>query len=293
MNNSSYFIDNKCLFGSFPKQDTVNILEENNVRYFIDLTYENEKNTKTYTTQYNYINYPIKDMSVPTNWQTYSCFIIAVINIIKNLEKNEKVYIHCKGGHGRSGVVVASILCYMYNMDPLEAIEATTIYHNNRNNMRQKWRNMGSPQTLAQKKFVINFFKPIYIQKLKRQDILYGLTNQSSCPVYIDNLGLFPNVESALQSYKNPFDKEYVRNQQLSKTYKTSIELGNNVEINENWRTNYKKYMIYIIKLKMIQHPVLKEQLLYTGLRPFIDNNSDMLSDIITKLREVFYTEIN
>ena len=220
-------------------------------------------------------------------------FIIAIINIIKNLEKNEKVYIHCKGGHGRSGVVVASILCYMYRMDPLEAIEATTIYHNNRNNMRQKWRNMGSPQTLKQKKFVINFFKPIYIQKLERQDILYGLTNQSSYPVYIDNLGLFPNVESALQSYKNPFDKEYVKNQQLSKTYKTSIELGNNVEINENWRTNYKKYMIYIIKLKMIQHPLLKEQLLYTGLRPFIDNNSDMLSDIINKLREVFYIEVS
>ena len=29
-----------------------------------------------------------------------------------SLVNNEKIYIHCKGGHGRAGLVVSCILCY-------------------------------------------------------------------------------------------------------------------------------------------------------------------------------------
>lgn len=108
-------------------------------------------------------------------------------------------------------------------MDPLQAIENTTICHNNRITMREKWRIMGSPQTLKQKKFILKYFRPIYYNRLQKTDELYALTNDSSYSVYIDKLGLFPNAEAAFQSYKNPGNKEYIKNQQMSNSSNMSI----------------------------------------------------------------------
>ena len=42
MERCSYFIQNKALFGSFPTQEVVHILEELGVRCFIDLTNSDE-----------------------------------------------------------------------------------------------------------------------------------------------------------------------------------------------------------------------------------------------------------
>jgi hypothetical protein len=42
MQNSSYFIENRALFGSFPKQQHVDELVDRGVRYFVDLTQSDE-----------------------------------------------------------------------------------------------------------------------------------------------------------------------------------------------------------------------------------------------------------
>ena len=60
MNNCSFFIKDKALFGSSPSQESVEELEENGVKYFIDLTTPEEKEqnkVKLYVTKHNYINY--------------------------------------------------------------------------------------------------------------------------------------------------------------------------------------------------------------------------------------------
>ena len=89
MNNASYFIKNRALFGSFPTQDDVNELETNGVKYFIDLTFgDREKNINPYITKYTYINYPIADQYIPYNWKTFAEFIVKVGSIIKNLSKD-------------------------------------------------------------------------------------------------------------------------------------------------------------------------------------------------------------
>jgi hypothetical protein len=153
------------MFGSFPTQESVNELEHEGVRYFIDLTdNEKEKKITSYTTKYTYINYPIKDNYVPIDLATFTVFIIKIAKIIKNLTQ-EKVYIHCKGGHGRSGVVVSCLLCYIFKLTPYESLEYTTKCHNNRHIMRDKWRKIGSPQTYLQnhpyKFFLIVLFEMI------------------------------------------------------------------------------------------------------------------------------------
>ena len=287
MNNTSYFINNKALFGSFPTQESVDMLEGIGVRYFVDLTTDNEVSNE-YITKYKHINYPIKDMDIPVNWKTYARFIINIISIIKNLTDDEKIYIHCRGGHGRAGVVVASIFCYMYRMDPLKAIENTTICHNNRITMREKWRIMGSPQTTKQKKFILKYFRPIYYNRLQKTDDLYVLTSISSYSMYIDKLGLYPDVKDTFRSYKNHINTDYIKNQKIPNS---SNIFGNNTDIDEDCKINYMRYMIYIMKLKFIQYPELKDRILNTCLRPLInsDYTQDMLGNILTNIREVLY----
>ena len=107
MDFCSFFIKDKALFGSFPTQDSVNELEKTGVKYFIDLT-DNTKETRiiSYKTNHTYINFPIKDNYIPNNWIIFSQFILKLCEIIKKLENN-KIYLQCKGGNGRSGIVVS------------------------------------------------------------------------------------------------------------------------------------------------------------------------------------------
>lgn len=154
MNKTSFFIEDKALFGGHPTQEHVTVLEEFGVRHFIDLTYDNEFNIIPYQTKYNHISYPINDLSVPTDCFTFTQFIYQICEIIINLKEDEKIYVHCKGGHGRSGIVVACILHELVFKDVDEALEHTMIAHSKRLEMRLKWRIIGSPQTDEQKKFV-------------------------------------------------------------------------------------------------------------------------------------------
>ena len=119
MNYCSFFIKDRALFGSYPDEDRFQQLLSNGVRYFVDLTtiteqqglykYKNNESIR-------YINFPIIDKKYPTNILSYVKFIINISNIIRQLRNNDKIYIHCKGGHGRSGVVVASLLYQYWNV---------------------------------------------------------------------------------------------------------------------------------------------------------------------------------
>jgi protein-tyrosine phosphatase len=163
MDTSSFFIEKKAMFGSYPTQDTVNMLEDEGVRYFVNLTYEHEKKITEYSTKYNYISFPIPDGGIPTNKQEFVLFIYRLCSIIENLEGGDSIYIHCKGGHGRSGVVVACISAKLFCMSAANALTYTSNCHSNREIMREKWRLIGSPQTLPQRKFVISMCRTITI----------------------------------------------------------------------------------------------------------------------------------
>lgn len=197
-NNSSYFIKNKGLFGSFPSQSEVAKLESEGVKYFIDLTYKTENNINPYTTKYKYISYPIVDRYIPTNIITFSHFINKIVNIIKNLKNNELIYIHCKGGHGRSGIVVACILCHLYSICPLKSIELTNMYHNKRKTMKDKWRLIGSPQTFQQKKFIYKLFKPLKIYNVNYNQIFGFSINSIIHLIDTDETAIFDIIKNKL-----------------------------------------------------------------------------------------------
>jgi predicted NAD-dependent protein-ADP-ribosyltransferase YbiA (DUF1768 family) len=303
MDTSSFFIKDKALFGSFPSQESVLELEQKGVRYFIDLTTPEEKETKItqYTTKYEYINYPIVDRNIPTNWYSYAFFIIKICNLIKYLKVNEKIYIGCRGGHGRSGVVTASILCHMFGLSPEESLEYTTKCHSNRKTLKDKWRKIGSPQTFMQKKFIYKFFAPLKFYRTVKYVNTTGFSNFSNHSVYIEGIGTFPTSESAYQAHKNLEDYEYVKKQLNSKTPLLSIYYGDNTNICSNWDSTKFQILEMITQLKFDQHEEIRMNLMNTGLRPLIDctykfrdvdRTNNIMGEILTRIRNKYYQQL-
>lgn len=304
MDRCSFFIKNRGLFGSFPTQEAVIELENEGVRYFINLTINTETKITPYKTKYQYIHYPIVDHQTPSNWQSFAQFIIKISKIILSLFQGEKVYIHCKGGHGRSGVVVACILCYLFNITPEDALRQTTKYHSNRRVMREKWRQLGSPQTRIQKNFVYKFFKPLYFYRAYKTGYTTGFSNFSLHPVEVPGLGVFPTSEAAFHACKDLENHKHIEKQKNAKTPNFSKYIGNKVTTREDWEEKKDDIMENILKLKFDQNEIIRKKLINTGLRPIIEHNTkgddywgdglngkgkNKLGKILTKIRNEIY----
>lgn len=285
MDKTSYFIKNVGLFGSFPSQETVKELEDIGVRIFVDLTFNNEKNIVPYNTEYKYLSFPIKDRFYPENKKEFSKFILELTNLIYKLKNNEKFYIHCKGGHGRSGIVVSVLLCQIFNFTPEESLEHTKKAHNNRILMKDKWRLIGSPQTYQQKNFVINFCKQInFIDKNIGNTLEFSNHN-----IFIKNLDNFKNVELVFQSFKkDDVEKLIEKNQMIIK------KISSNIYKEKFYKKSF-EILYKILKFKFEKHKYLLDNLLNTNLSPLIYNNDfldNLLGKCLTKLRNYFFLNI-
>lgn len=269
-NYCSYFIRDKAIFGSYPDDSKIKELESFGVHYFIDLTSDND-NVPKYKHTSTYIRYPIEDRSVPMNVVQFSKLIIVLCNIINNLNMTGKIYIHCRGGHGRSGIVVACILAHMYKLDPNEAIDMTCRYHNDRKIMKQKWRNIGSPQTYKQKQFVRSMFKPLYFYRAVKHGYLVGLSNFSLHPVNIPDFGNFPTSEAAFNAYKDPTNLIYVRTQESAKSPYISKKIGEKCTLRKDWIYVRKELALKILRYKFEQNKEIRQTLMSTGLRPILN----------------------
>lgn len=298
MERCSYFIEHKALFGSFPDQHTVDALEREGVRYFIDLT-ENEEEflvlpqvvdpvgglstTKKipYRTKYAYLHYPIKDRQIPSDWADFARLILRVCNIIKNLSEGEKIYIHCKGGHGRSGIVVASILCVYNKWHPIAALKHTSECHARRPIMRDKWRRLGSPQSKYQKNFVLKFFRHLYYDDNQYENRRFseygnvrdflGLANTSPHFVLLPDLGFFTNAHLAFQAYRDPTNEAYVQNLREGKFCPNMIK-----EAPKDWEEKKSDYMYTVLEAKFKQHEGIRRNLMNTGLRTLVKDSIDI-----------------
>ena len=75
-----------------------------------------------------------------------------VLNILNTT--NDGVYIHCRGGHGRSATIAALVVHALENTNHLQTIRIIRDVHRTRTIMDPKWRKLGAPQTQSQKRFI-------------------------------------------------------------------------------------------------------------------------------------------
>ncbi len=163
MNQASFFIEKKALFGGYPNHNQLLELKEEGVVWFVDLTHRNERNIKVYShLVHNYLNYPIKDGHIPEDKKKFTIFLFILQMIIEGLKSGEKLYLHCRGGHGRSGLVIACLLGLLLNIPPAKSLNLVNEYHALRSNLSSKWLSK-RPLNQKQQKFVELFFGPLYL----------------------------------------------------------------------------------------------------------------------------------
>lgn len=265
MDRCSYFIEDISLFGSYPTQEFADHLQEMGIEYFIDLTEESDKHIVKYQVNSNTkkINYPIRDKDIPDNIKTFSGFILALMEIIKN---NKKLYIHCRGGHGRSGIVVACLIKLYYGIDVDKALDLTYECHQKRRVMRDRWRQLGSPQTLAQKNFVKDLFSQVYYNNYNIDNNY--MSNYYTSLMVIDINGKrvrFYNVDACYQAFKNETDSEYVNILANEIDPKRACLIGSKA-VGPDWKNRRSQIMEKIMIEKFRQNTELRAKLLSTGL---------------------------
>lgn len=62
--------------------------------------------------QLSFVHLPIKDCSVTDDGGVFQL----ALQLVENIQKGEVQYIHCWGGHGRTGTVVCIMLHLMYGV---------------------------------------------------------------------------------------------------------------------------------------------------------------------------------
>jgi protein-tyrosine phosphatase len=172
----SCLIPDKLYFGPFPNQNMIDELFNKKFDIIVNLTMDNENiftdndlkdETQTYRVPKNkYISYQIKDNDVPECPLSYCSFIT---KLKKLYFSDKKIYIHCRGGHGRSGMVSVSLLLSIFSEKNIkEIIENVNQSHIDRIILRKKWKNKKTPFNYIQYMFLLKIHKNIYINNINK-----------------------------------------------------------------------------------------------------------------------------
>jgi len=136
-------------FGKYIDDEVLSDLKSINIDIIVDLTHQSDCMIP-YNTDIIIIKFPIIDMSI-CNDNKLMDFIEHLCYLLKS---KKKIYIHCKGGHGRSGCIASCLYGLYYNIKASEALFKIHQAHSNRLIMKDKWRKIGAPQTKSQIKQV-------------------------------------------------------------------------------------------------------------------------------------------
>lgn len=133
--------DLDALFGQFKTTVFVSLMEDFEYRRFgISALFPGVRERGAQV-----LHYPIVDVSVPTNSAT---FRVLIERLYAQVQAGEQILVHCKGGLGRTGLVVACLLVRLGH----EAAAAVRITRETRK---------GTIQTSLQEQWVYNFARKI------------------------------------------------------------------------------------------------------------------------------------
>eukprot|EP01061_Rhynchopus_euleeides_P007642 TRINITY_DN1670_c1_g1_i2.p1 TRINITY_DN1670_c1_g1~~TRINITY_DN1670_c1_g1_i2.p1 ORF type:complete len:233 (+),score=82.41 TRINITY_DN1670_c1_g1_i2:77-775(+) len=103
-----------------------------------------------------FINYAFASGTIPGAGELNG-FKELIMQIVGLVRSGEIVYIHCTGGHGETGMVVACVLCVLYNLPHMRALNSTDSLHSTRADTEDQC----SPQTQEQRIFVLETLKSL------------------------------------------------------------------------------------------------------------------------------------
>lgn len=102
----------------------------------------------------SFVHFPIRDCGITDDGRVLELARL----LVKAIAEGECIYLHCWGGHGRTGTLVCIMLHLMYGMDETEVFSYCQCVHD----LRQCPVVVGSPQTQTQRNQVSRVIK--YLQ---------------------------------------------------------------------------------------------------------------------------------
>lgn len=141
-------------FGKYPTDEEVILLKKNGYLVFIDLCPQEEITWTPYSKEGLYYNYfPIPDRTPQVgDMDVFRNFIRRLVEVIRS---GYKIYVHCRGGHGRSGMFAAVLYGRSTGLNSTICLQEIYNVHQLRTEIKPQFKKMGAPQTDSQKRFVI------------------------------------------------------------------------------------------------------------------------------------------
>jgi len=104
---------------------------------------------------FEYIHFPAQDKSTLSDEN----LVELVDMIIDRFQQGRNIYIHCRGGHGRSGTVVSVLLGKLYGLSAFDALNLCAKYHECREQVKESAGVYSSPETSQQRNQVYRLLK--------------------------------------------------------------------------------------------------------------------------------------
>ena len=99
------------------------------------------------------VHFPIEDCNVGEDGEVLKL----CENLAERVRNGECLYVHCWGGHGRTGTVVCIMLFLLYGLPPAEGMRRCQFVHD----LRKIPIDVGSPQTQTQRNQVVRVIKKL------------------------------------------------------------------------------------------------------------------------------------
>lgn len=165
----STLIPERVYFGGYPTEQMMLELSKNRFTHIVNLTSEGEMPPYHFDESVEVFEFPIPDHSVPLDMFEYCHFVTVLRRILVN-DLSSKIYIHCRGGHGRSGMLCVSLwMLIQLETEVIRAIEYVNTCHISRNILREKWRTRRMPFNHVQSSFLHRIHKNIFLNTSESQ----------------------------------------------------------------------------------------------------------------------------
>ncbi len=173
--NQSYQVTEHLWAGEYPgdknrecAKDKLNRMMQFGVRCFFDLTEEGElvPYVDLLPANMNYVRFPIRDVSVPQSIEDVRQLVKTILQ--KADGTHGEVYVHCWGGVGRTGTIIACLIAEEMENPTLEKVVAEL---RKRFAMMPKSAYRQTPETKEQEHFVQQYIENIQNQGKQNVDL--------------------------------------------------------------------------------------------------------------------------
>lgn len=291
---SSVLLNGRLRFGKYPTDAEVAQLKANGYSIFVDLCPSKQITWQPYDkTNIYYNHWPIKDRTAQIeDPERFTAFLDKLVTVMR---AGYKVYVHCLGGHGRSAMVAAVIYGKFTGVDAQTALQAVYDAHQQRTEIKPKFRKMGAPQNAEQKNYVLqtlgenaiyfygqeNFLSNFY----KAPFIVNGVTYPTSEHYFQAQKFIYPGANSRSLEYaqlvatqSTPNKAKIIANQRIQGGYKWRLQLNDiikaypDVQMRADWEQVKDNVMRAALYYKFTQNPSLMLALKATGGKRLVEH---------------------